>query len=308
MARTIYALPVDVLRRFDPTLDQATLDNNRLFDNEDEETILARIEASERKFDDRTGHPFRERRVGTPGEPFTYEMHSADFRRYQGGVAVFLEHDGPVLPFDSTEGDTLEIRTGRDNWKDITDDEGSMYEADWMDAVITIYGSRYAGAWRNAAVNNNVRFTYRVGSFGSDPDEGGQTKLDSDPTGDGTDTQLDVADARRLPPRGIVNLGGVEYAMITDRDLTNDQITVTRGVRHTDETSSELSSGDIVHYCPENVRDAVAAKAARDLIKVDHIGDNLPTPEDDFTFNDWLTDLDREWSEAIAENAEAKML
>jgi len=307
MARTHYALPVDVLRKFDPGLTQGSLASNDLFGNEDEELILSYIEAAERKFDSRTGHPYREQREGSPGEPYTYEKMDADFWRYQDGTRVWLDH-WPVVPFDSAEGDTLEIRVGRNNWKDITDQEGSLFEANWPEGELTIYAARYRGSWRNASFTNNIRVTYRYGAFGSDPDEGGQTELTSDTTGDGTDTTLDIADARRLPPAGILNLGGVEYAHLTERDLANDTITVTRGVRYTDASDSNLTSGDVVHYCPENIREAVAARAARELIKVDHIGDNLPTPDDDLTFSDLLEDLNSEWNEAIAENAEATLL
>jgi len=307
MARTHYALPVDVLRKFDPGLTQGDLDSNSLFGNEDEELILSYIEAAERKFDDRTGHPYREQREGIPDEPYTYEKKDADFWRYQGGTRIWLEK-WPVVPFDSTEGDRIEIRTGRDNWKDITDDEGNLFEANWPEGELTIYAARYRGSWRKASFTNNIRVTYRYGAFGADPDEGGQTELTSDTTGDGTDTTLDVKDARRLPPRGIVNLGGVEYAFMTGRDVDADTITVERGVRDTDALNSALTSGDTVHYCPENIRDAVAARAARELIRVDHIGDNLPTPDDDLTFSDLLDDLENEWSEAIAENVEAKLL
>lgn len=305
MARTTYALPVDVLRRFDPTLTQSDLESDRLFDNEDEETILSRIEAVERKFDTETGHPFREVRIGTPDEPFSYEQHDADFRKYQGGVRVWL-NSYPVVPLDSEAGDTLELRTGTDSWRDITDLEGDLYEANWREGTLTVYAHRYAGRWHHAALRKNVRITYRVGAFGGDIDEGGQTELAEDVT-DADETELEVKDARRLPARGILNLGGREYVHLTDRDIESDTITVTRGVRHTS-AADDLEEGDLVHYCPENIRDAIAAKAARDLIKVDHIGDNLPTPEDDFTFSDWLEDLEAEWEQAKAENAEATIV
>jgi len=307
MARTIYALPVDVLRKFDPGLTQEDLDANALFGNEDTELVRSYIEAAERKFDSRTGHPFRETREGVSGEPRTYEKKDADFWKYQDGTKIWLDHY-PAVPLNSAEGDALEIRTGRDSWRDVTDDEGTLYEADWMEGTITIYAARYRGSWRNAAFNNNIRISYRHGAFGGHPEEGGQTELTSDTTGDGSDTTLDVADASRLPPRGIVNLAGKEYAFLKSRDADADTITVDRGVRYTDASSSTLVSGDTVHYCPENIREAVAARAARELIKVDHIGDNLPTPDDDLTFSDLIEDLEREWSEAIAENAEAKLL
>lgn len=307
MARTLYALAIDVLRRFDPSLTQSNLDSNDLFGNEDEETITARIEAVERELDSETGHAFRETRVGNPGEPFSYEHHDSDFRRYQGGVRVWLDHY-PVIPIDSTEGDSLEIRTARSEWRDLTDDEGSLWEANWREGTITVYAPRYAGPWRHAAMQNNVRISYRYGAFGADPQEGGQTTLSQNTTGDGSDVQLDVTDASRLPGGGLLNLGGVEYAHMTERDLTNDTITVTRGVRHTDKSTSSLEDGDTVHYCPEQIRDAVAAKSARDLILVDHIGDNLPTPQDDLTFRDWLDELESEYQQAVMENAEATMV
>lgn len=303
MARTHYALCVDVLRKFDPGLTQADIESNSLFDNDDVELITSYLEAAERKFDDATGHPFREQRKGTPDAPHTYEKIDADFWRYQGGTRIWLDHY-PVVPLDSMEGDALEIRTARDNWKDITDQEGTLYEANWPEGELTIFASRYRGSWRNASFTNNIRVCYRHGAFGSDPEEGGQTTLASQI--EEGDTTLEVENATRLPPNGILNLGGEEYAHMTGWDLEADSITVDRGVRYTDAVTHD--AGTTVHYCPEHIREAVAARAARELIKVDHIGDNLPTPDDDLTFRDLIDDLENEWQEAIAGNVQASML
>lgn len=303
MARIHYALPVDVLRKFDPGLTQADIESNDLFDNDDVELITSYLEAAERKFDQETGHPFREQRKGTPDTPRTYEQKDADFWRYQGGTRIWLDHY-PVVPLDSREGDALELRVGRDNWKDITDQEGTLYDANWPEGELTVYASRYRGSWRNASFTNNIRITYRYGAFGSDPGEGGQTSLTTQ-AAEG-DTTLEVEDATRLPPSGILNLGGEEYAHMSGWDLEAGTITVDRGVRYTGAVAHDGSA--TVHYCPEHIREAVAARAARELIKVDHIGDNLPTPDDDLSFKDLIDDLEKEWREAISENAQATLL
>jgi hypothetical protein len=172
MARTIYALPVDVLRKFDPGLTQEDLDANALFGNEDTELVRSYIEAAERKFDSRTGHPFRETREGVSGEPRTYEKKDADFWKYQDGTKIWLDHY-PAVPLNSAEGDALEIRTGRDNWRDVTDDEGTLHEDYWMEGTITSHAAQYRGTRRNAALQNNIRTRHRYGAFGGHLDEGG---------------------------------------------------------------------------------------------------------------------------------------
>lgn len=307
MARTTYAHPVDVLRKFNPTLiAKGDLDSNEYIGTtDDEELVRARIEGVEDQFEDLTRNAFREQRVGNPGEPRTWEYHEADFRRYQHGVKVWLEHRN-ALPFDPTAGDTLEIRTGRDRWKDITDQEGELFEANYREGWVRIFSVyRYAGSWRSAALDRNVRMTYRHGSLGGDRDLGGETSLDGQ-LAESANT-ISVQDASRLPHRGLLLVGGDEYVKFSGKDLDAESLTgVSRGLRGT--TDQQHADGAQVHYCPVAIREAVAARTAVELLEYDDWVDSLVEASEGFAKPQKVSDWNGEWEQALNKHSEARML
>jgi len=307
MARTTYAHPVDVLRKFNPEVvaDGLLSSNEYIGSSDDEEFVRARIEGVEDQFEDLTRNAFRERRVGNPGEPRTWEYHEADFRRYQHGVKIWLENRS-VLPFEPTAGDTLEIRTGRDRWKDITDQEGDLYEADYREGTIRIYGVyRYAGSWRNAALDRNVRITYRHGALGGSRNRGGETSLDGQLASGAP--SITVSDASRLPNRGLLLIGGDEYVQVSGKDLDTESLTgVTRGLRGTDD--QQHADGAQVHYCPVSIREAVAARAAVELLEYDDWVDSLVEASEGFAKPQKVSDWNGEWEQALNKHSEARML
>lgn len=303
MPRTFYAHPVDVLGKIVPNFTEQQLNDDELFADKDREWLLAKIEEYEAKLENETAHAWRERRVGSPGHRATYESWDIDFWRHNHGAILWLDHR-EVVPIDADADDEILLRTGRNNWRDITDREGTLWRANYDEARIEIFGHRFRGRWRKAGRRDNVRITYRYGALGGDENRGGETVLN-----DGVDdeeTELAVQDASRLPARGVVLIGGEEYGMLQSVDLDTHTLTVTRGTRRTDATAHE--AGDVVHYCPPEIRSAVAARVAIEFIQTDHIGDNLPTPDDDLTFSSLIENLRGEWERTLASRAEAKML
>lgn len=303
MPRTFYATPVDVLGKIVPNFTEQQLNDDQLFDYDDREWMLSKIEEYELKFENETGHAWRERREGSPGHRSTYESWDVDFWRHQNGATLWLDHR-EVVPIDAEEGDALLLRTGRDNWRDITAQEGTMWSMNYDEARLRIFGHRFRGGWRKAGLTDNVRLTYRYGALGGSENRGGQTELNEGI--EAGDTSLAVRDAARLPGRGVVLIGGTEYAMLNGRDLTTHTLTVSRGTRRTE--SKAHDAGATVHYCPTEIRSAVAARVAVEFIQTDHIGDNLPTPDDDLSFSNLIENLKSEWEDAKANRAEGQIL
>lgn len=291
--RTFYCHPVDVLRKFDPTKDETFLSDELLYGSDDLEKIIARIEEVESDFDTMTSNPQRTVRYGTPGYPASYEVADADFTRHQSGVKVWLKHP-EVLPLDSAKDDVLEIRTGRNTWTDMTDSEGTRWEMNHEKGWIRIYSRLISMMPRYA--DKYMRITYRYNGLGGSEDRPGQTRLTSN-VAEG-DTTLDVESPERLPPRGILFIGGDEYVHLSSRDMDAGQIEVARGVRGT--TSKSHDSDTIVHYCNPQLRGIVAGQAAAELVMNDDITDDLATPDDDISRNDRLTNWQEKFEKAKA--------
>lgn len=309
MARTLYALPVDVLRKFDPTLiGTGELDSNEYIGSpDDEELIRARIEGVESAFEDMTGMAYRERRLGSPEDPATWEYHDADFRRYQHGIKVWLDNH-PVVPFDHDAGDRIELRRGRDRWVDLTPDTDD-WEANYEDGWLRLYRHHLGVAHRAQAWSErNIRVTYRYGALGGSRSRGGQTTLTADV--DEAASTLSVANASRLPRSGLLLVTGTsgdEYVRFNTADEQADELTgVTRGVRGTDAVSH--TSGDTVHYCPVAIREAVAARAAVELLEYDDWVDQLVEATDGFATNQKVQEWNQEWRTTLGKHTDAKML
>jgi len=271
MARTRYATPEDVARRAFGGItgragqtDIATaLDNNELMGTQDDrETILARVEAVESQWD-RDATPMRSVSVGSNSVAKKYDAKGTPWP-----INIYLDHQN-VAPLDANAGDFIETRTGRDQYTDITNQEGSAWTADYDKGVLTIY--RYPGAGQLPAFyhirDQFVRISYRIAA-GGDFASAGETTLSSTLSAGQTGT-VSVANAARLPRSDETMLiGGSEYVEVRNVDHANDEIEiVSRGVRYTNDV--EHASGDTIHFCPLDVRDAVAAMGAVELLRVD---------------------------------------
>ena len=267
MSRLNYALAEDVVRRAfggvittGPGNDIATtLDNNELLGTQDDrETLASRIEAVESQWD-REATPMRAVQIGSGDAPRYFDAKGSPWP-----VKIYLDHMN-IAPLDANAGDFIQTRTSRDTYHDITAEEGTAWTADYEQGVITVY--RYPGAGQLPAFHRIrdkfVKINYRIAA-GGDLFNAGETTITESLTD--TDTgQVSVADASRLPrSTETMLLGGSEYVTVSDVDHDADTVSLaTRGQRYTPAESHD--SGDTLHFCPLDVRDAVAAQTAREI-------------------------------------------
>lgn len=126
-----------------------------------------RAEAATEKWISRTGRPFHPVRVGSPDEPRSWETHDVHDARSTRPTEVLLDNRR-ILPLDPEEGDTIEIRTRRDSWRDITDQEGRAWTLDYRTRTLTIYRRRISLTPFDDPNKRFVRLTYRYGPLGED--------------------------------------------------------------------------------------------------------------------------------------------
>jgi len=288
---------LDPLRKFDPTISEIDISNNEYIGDNDREKVRARIDEVSRKLESATGRAYREKRVGSDDKR-TWEYHNAN--RLSGGfpLSVGLKHDD-IVPIDPST-DTIEVRVGRDSWRDITADEGDEWFLNHDSGKLTIFRLLFQRIHFESPDNRYLRANYRYGVLGGNTGRGGQTELSSDVANSAT--SLSVEDASRLPASGIVLLHSKEpeYARITDADYDNDTVTVERAVRGT--TASTHEAGDIVHYCPESIRSAVAAKAAQELLRFDDWVDQLREASQSLGGKEKMDSWQDEWENTLASN------
>jgi hypothetical protein len=296
MPRPTYVTPLDVYRRFDPQVTQSQLTNNEQIGSpDDEERLRAAIEEFAAEFE-RRARPFREVRVGA-GRNYVYK--SATGKGFP--IHVYLDQLD-VVPFDASAGDTIERRTGIDTWTDITNEEGSSWVADYRKGKLTLFeipGRGHLPVLRRFR-DRFIRLSYRHGAPGGSARKGGQTTLGEALSADATPSDLSVADVSRLPPSGgTMLIDGTEYVRIDGVDEDADTVSVgTRGLRGTD-GSTGRASGDALHYCPMDVRQAIADRTARELVLYEDWTDQLvdasgnATPPAERKLQEWQETFDR---------------
>ncbi|MBX0350477.1 hypothetical protein [Haloarcula pellucida] len=291
---------MDVVRRFNPQITQSNLESSSsnpeeaLIGHKDVDKISARIEGVEAKWN-RSARPMRPVRIGSRDAPVYLSAKGAGFP-----VHAYLDEQN-ILPLDPNEGDFIERRTGRDTWTDITTREGQAWVADYRMGKLTIF--RLPGHGSLPVLRNYrerfVRLSYRLG-VGGEYGTAGQTTLTSQ-LAQGSTTTIGVDDASRLPPSGGVMLvDGAEYVDVASVDHSADEITIrARGVRAT--SDADRASGSTVHYCPMDVREAVAAKAAEELVRFDDWTDELVDGGRAVQAERKLDDWESEWTNTIAQ-------
>lgn len=240
------------------------------------ESYLTRAESASQTWDTETGTPMREVRVGSPESKPTWEQHRA--REAAGSappIRVSLNH-GNVSPIDPDKGDAVEIRVGRDRYRDITDELGNRFVVDNDRGEIRVFRFLYNRLYWDHPSERFLRITYRHGGLGGSRDRGYGTEL-ADPLGV-EDTEVSVDDASRFPKPPFRALVGttsdLESVRVTAIDYESDTLTVERGVKYTEPI--EHDAGGRVNYTPENVREAVAAKAAELLVINDDADLSVP--------------------------------
>jgi hypothetical protein len=297
-----YCTDIDVVRKFNPQLGEAALNQNDYIQNNDREQIRARIDAVSDEFDENTGRAMREVRVGSPNSPRTYEYYDAQRQPHRFPLRVDLDHED-IVPIDPNAGDTLEVRDGRDSWDDITDAEGDEWFLDYDDGELKIFELLVNRIYFEARDERYLRATYRHGALGGGRRRGGQTALDGQISDSAT--SLSVTDSARLPADGGVMLVGTgtdaEYVRVTDVNTSTDALTVSRGIRAT--SSSSHPDQAPVHYCPLEVRDAVAAKTARELLRYDDWVDELVEAGQGLGASDKMDAWEQTWTDVCANHS-----
>lgn len=302
--RPSYCHVVDVVRKFDPTVTESDIDSNDFLTNQDREQIRARIDAVGSELEQSTGQAWRLTRVGAKGAPETYEYQEASSGQHpREPMRVSLDHR-QVLPIDSAEDDVIEIRDGKDSWEDVTSQSGDEFVLDHRTGTLKLYRRLLGWIYWDAPDDRYLRASYRHGALGGDQSLGGQTTLDGSLSSSAT--SVDVTNAKRLPARGIVLLGNDEYVRVTDVDRSNDTLTVSRGEQATSESSHD--DGDTVHYCPEYIRDGVAAKTARELQIYDDYVDQLTQTGDGLAATAKLEAWQQAWKRILEQESDVRKL
>jgi len=281
--RVSHAIPIDVVRRVDSSIEQADIgDEYSLSVSRD--VILAHIEGVEREFERRA--------IELTDQQSVEELHEGVDRDF--GYTVYLDQPN-VKPLDPEAGDTVEVRTGDDTFTDVTDQ--SFVDTD---AGIIEVDTRLIQLHPYFPQDTNYRFrvTYR---FGGDADESGETTLDQ-PVSDSTSlpVDIDVTDAESLATGDIVLLGTTEYALVSATNTDTDTITLSqRGLRGTAVTTHD--SGEQVVNLPVDVRDAVSAKVATRLLRQDNFLDTLTEGEGDaIDTSTKIEQLEEEFEQAVS--------
>lgn len=293
-----YCTAEDVARKLDQTINSLRSDQR--------ERYQTRAESASQQWDQTTNAPMRRVRVGAAEAPATWEYHDARHLRGHPPVHVSLDH-GDIVPIDATKGDTIEIRTGRDSWDDVTDERGDSWTLDNERGQLKLYRFLINRLRFESQAERFVRLTYRHGGLGGDRDRGTETSLAASVTD--SDTTLSVDNAARFPePPFLVSLGQTtaEYARVTAIDRGADDLTVTRGVQSTSATAFDADAP--VLYAPSDVREAVAARAAENIALNDDIATSLPDDGQLTSVESKADRLKSEWESACAQYADVMTL
>ena len=154
-----YASAEDVLRKLDKDPDSV---NEELRDR-----AKQRAEAATEEWIEETQRPFHKHRVGDPDEPRTWELYDGREIRRNRPIIIPLQAR-KVLPLESDEGDTLEVRVGRNKWRDITDQEGDRWDLDYRVGRLHLYRRLLRRVWFDDPNKRILRITYRFGPLGED--------------------------------------------------------------------------------------------------------------------------------------------
>lgn len=300
--RTHYAHPVDTLRKFNPQLTMQNLRNNDYIGNDDVEKVLAAIEGAESEFDTLTRNPFREVRVGTPDHPETWEVQDSEMYRTEYGVKIWLDNRD-IHPIDPGKGDAIQMRQGKNHWDDITNEEGTKWEMNTEKGWIRVFSRYRRSAHRQQLRDMFMRITYRHGAPGGRHHKAGQTELSAAVTD--VDSALPVEDPQVLQRNGVLFVGGDEYVSASGWDLDAGTVDVARGIRGTEAQAHD--AGTTVHYCPLQVREAVACKSAKELLRYEDWVDEL-IESGGYSARDKMEDWTGEWESALDKHSEVRVV
>jgi len=271
-------LPIDVVREFNPQVTQdqiqgpfATEGERRasIIGEDDYNQILVQIESTETILGHRYGQHYKRQSVSDK-TPNDYFQKSSSMAYPKMWVSL------PDTDIVSVE--RVEVRVGRDSddWETVP---AADYTVDYDDGTMVIQRFRWLSDLYDHP-GNSIRLAYTHGTPGNDAMSGGQTTVTAN-TGTGTGT-WDLVDASLLPENPQTFQIDGEYVKGTvDKSADTLEVT-TRGWRGT--TDEDHASGEAVHYCPLNVRQAVARKVAvwmeNSTIKTNEIAGAAVDPQD----------------------------
>ncbi|MYL67790.1 hypothetical protein [Halorubrum distributum] len=169
-----YATADEVLLALDPDTDPTTVpDHTR-------ERAIKRAASATEKWINRTGRAFHPVRVGAADEPRSWEVHDVQDAMSWHPVSVTVDNARP-LPLDPAEGDAIEIRSGRNQWDDVTDEEGDAWVIDYRRRRLRVFERRLAITPRDDPNTSFVRLTYRYGPLGDEVQINADNVVESTP-------------------------------------------------------------------------------------------------------------------------------
>jgi hypothetical protein len=293
-----YCTPEDIARKLDQHPDRV--------DAETRERYETRARAASQRWDRETGSPAREVRVGAADRKATWETHDAPDG--SGFPLVISLNNGDIQPLDASAGDTIEVRTGRDSYEDVTAEEGDEWVIDNRRGQLKLYRFLVRRLHFEGPDERLVRLTYRHGALGGSRDEGAATTLSASVTSG--DTTLPTSDPSAFPTTpftaGLGTTAGFEHVRVTDIDSGTGDVTVVRGVQRT--SAEGHPAGATLQYVPPSVREAVAAGAAVLPALDDDTGTGIPDDGQLASRNDRVEELKAEWESAARSNSEVLTL
>jgi hypothetical protein len=275
---TVYCVVEDIFDLYDIGTDMSELGTNTQFTEADVARI---IETACDAFDRERGGAFRLQDTGNPAFPSNWEDHEVNIPFSHDSTAtgvknIDLEYE-QVRPIDPEKGDGVELKMFyRDGYEDAVDDDRWEFasNAEGLVRIMpSLWRAQTSGRYRmkegvTGPLFDDVlifRFRYRYGALGGSQRAGGQTKL-SQSLDDSETGEINVENPEFLPTgENKMLLDDDEYVTV-DVSYTNGSLSVEildRGARHGNSTSHD--EGDVLHYCPFDVREAAAAYAAAEL-------------------------------------------
>jgi hypothetical protein len=293
-----YCTPEDIARKIDQPPDRIDADERTRFGT--------RAQTASQRWDRETGSPARQIRVGAADRKATWETHDSPGR--SGFPLVISLNNGDIQPLDSSVGDAIEVRTGRDSFEDITDEEGDEWVLDNRRGQLKLYRFLVRRLQFEGPDERLVRLTYRHGALGGSRDEGAATTLSSSVTS--VDTTLSTSDPAAFPTApfvaGLGTSAGFEHVRVEEIDSGAGTVTVTRGVAQTEADSHP--EGAILQYVPPSVREAVAARAAVPIVLDDDARTAVPDDGQLTSRTDRAEELREQYRDAARSNSDVLTL
>jgi len=293
-----YCTAEDIARKIDQPADRIDADERTRFET--------RARAASQRWDRETGSPARQIRVGATDRKATWETHDSPSR--SGFPLTISLNNGDIQPLDSSAGDAIEVRTGRDSYEDVTGEEGDEWVIDNRRGQLKLFRFLVRRLQFEGPDERLVRLTYRHGALGGSRDEGAATALTSSVTSG--DTTLPTSDPSAFPATPfIAGLGasaGFEHVRVEEIDTGTGGVTVARGVEQTDTDSHP--EGAILQYVPPSVREAVAARAAVPVVLDDDARTAVPDDGQLTSRTDRADELREQYRDAARSNSDVLTL